>query len=149
MSIEEKIEEALSGSLESLGYEIVQIKYNKGEGASLQILIDKSSAGNVGLEDCTKVSRIVSTIMDVEDFISDHYNLEVSSPGINRPLIKQKDFVKFKGRGVQFRLKEVHEGSRNFKGKIKSIDGEKVSFSLEGINELSVEIQDIESANLL
>lgn len=149
MAIEEKIQEALSGSLENLGYEIVQIKYHKGENSSLQIMIDKSSEGSIGLDDCTKVSRIVSTIMDVEDFISDQYNLEVSSPGINRPLIKQKDFLRFEGRNVQFRLKEPYNGSKNFKGKMKKVDGKKVSFGVEGIDELSVDIEDIESANLL
>ncbi|MCH9753460.1 MAG: ribosome maturation factor RimP [Alphaproteobacteria bacterium] len=148
MVVEEKIENAISSSLENLGYEIVQIKYFRSENSTLQLMIDKVD-GRINLDDCTKVSRIVSTIMDVEDFISEHYNLEVTSPGINRPLIKKKDFVKFQGRNIQFRLKEALEGSRNFKGKIESVIGDEVSFNLEGNNNIRIEIKNIETANLL
>lgn len=146
--IEEKIENAISGSLDDLGYEIVRVKYFKSENSILQIMID-TKTGGVTIDDCSKVSRVVSAIMDVEDFISEHYNLEVSSPGVNRPLTKLEDFSRFENRNIQLKLKNPHEGSRNFKGKILKTEGSNITIMLEDKNNLEVNFENIDSANLI
>lgn len=146
--IEEKIENAISGSLDDLGYEIIRIKYFRSENSILQIMIDTKDGG-VTIDDCSKVSRIVSAIMDVEDFISEHYNLEVSSPGINRPLTKLKDFSRFEDKNIQLKLKDSHEGSRNFKGKILKTEGSNITIMLDDKGSLEVKFENIDSANLI
>ncbi len=146
--IEEKIEDAISGSLDDLGYEIVRIKYFRSEDRTLQIMIDTKSGG-VTVEDCSKASRVISAIMDVEDFISEHYNLEVSSPGINRPLTRLKDFTRFENRKIQLKLKDLHEGSRNFKGTIVETEGNNITMLLEDNNNLEVDFDTIDSAHLI
>jgi len=105
--------------------------------------------GGVTVEDCSKVSRVVSAIMDVEDFISEHYNLEVSSPGVNRPLTRLKDFARFENKKIQLKLKDLHEGSRNFKGTIVKTEGNNIVMLLEGNNNLEVDFENIDSAHLI
>lgn len=146
--IEEKIENAISPSLDDLGYEIVRIKYFRSEDRTLQIMIDTKSGG-VTVEDCSKVSRVVSAIMDVEDFISEHYNLEVSSPGVNRPLTRLKDFSRFENKKIQLKLRDLHEGSRNFRGTIVKTEGNNITVLLEDSNDLEVDFENIESAYLI
>jgi len=149
MSLEEKVENAITVELETLGYEIVRIKYILSDANTLQVMIDKASGDRISVEDCAKVSRIVSSILDVEDFISDEYHLEVTSPGINRPLIKQRDFVKFKDHDIQLRLKEAQEGVRNFKGKIIKVENNNVTLELKESKDLQISIEEIDSANLV
>jgi len=149
MILEEKVEKAVLASLESLGYELVRIKYFNSDTNTLQIMIDKVSGEKIGLSDCSKVSRVVSTILDVEDFISDQYHLEVTSPGINRPLIKQKDFIKFQNHDIQLRLKQAQEGLRNFKGKIIKVENNKVIIESKENKEIEINIEDIDSASLV
>lgn len=149
MSLEEKVENAVTVALETLGYEIVRIKYILSEANTLQVMIDKASGDKISIDDCAKVSRMISTILDVEDFISDEYHLEVTSPGINRPIIKQKDFVRFKGHDIQLRLKEAQEGMRNFKGKIIKVENNNVILELKENKDLQISIEEIDSASLV
>ncbi len=92
--------------LASLGLELVELEYKReGRDMVLRLFIDKE--GGVTLDDCAAVSRELSEILDVEDFIRDHYTLEVSSPGLNRPLKKNSDYERYRGRLVKVRTFEL------------------------------------------
>lgn len=124
---EGKVFEIIDDSVRSLGFDIVRIKnFQMGRTKTLQIMIDRLDNQNVSIEDCEKVSKHVSTLLDVEDFINDRYNLEVSSPGLNRPLTRLKDFEKNVGNVIKFTLFEAIEGKRRFVGKLCEINEEEM-----------------------
>ncbi len=113
---------------QDLGLEIVCVKIlGEGGGTNVQILAENPATRNLGVEDCTKLSKALSAVLDVEDPINGAYRLEVSSPGIDRPLIKIEDFETFKG--FEARLESdtpMITGQRKFKGTLKGVNGENV-----------------------
>src|SRR5579885_1728275 len=93
----EKIRSVIGPVLETLGYELIDVRHVVEQGRSiLRVMIDRE--GGVKLADCERVSREIDTLLEVEGEIRDRYNLEVSSPGLNRPLVKEADFVRFAGK---------------------------------------------------
>ncbi|MBI5559744.1 MAG: ribosome maturation factor RimP [Deltaproteobacteria bacterium] len=128
--LEEKVRGLALPVAEGYGVRLVDIAYVFEEGRRvLRILIDKP--GGVTVEDCAKVSRELSTILDVEDMMPESYSLEVSSPGLDRPLIREKDFIGAVGHKVRIRTKKPVEGRRNFK-----------NATLEGIEEGNIVVKD-------
>lgn len=115
---EEKLYELLGSHIADMEYELVRIKFSAADKSSvLQIMIDfPEEDRSINIEDCEKVSRYVSNILDVEDPISTNYNLEVSSPGLDRPLVFVDDFNKFTGNKVFIKTETMIEGSKKFKG---------------------------------
>lgn len=120
-----QLEELIAPVVESLECELWGLEYSvQGRRSMLRIFIDKQPDG-VLVEDCEKVSRQVSSVLDVEDPISGEYTLEVSSPGMDRPLFKLAHFEKYVGHRVALRLRVAFEGRRKFQGLLKGIeDGE-------------------------
>lgn len=119
------IEEYAVPVLESMGIELVEIQFRReGHGWVLRLYIDKE--GGVTLDDCASVSRELSTWLDVEDLIEQAYHLEVSSPGLERPLKKLKDFKRFSGRTAKVKLREQVDGQKVFIGTIGEADEEKI-----------------------
>lgn len=113
-------------SLTDLGYEIVRIRF-QGEGRPvLQVMIDRADGADVSVDDCTLVSRTVSVLLDVADPIAGAYELEVSSPGLDRPLTRAKDFQSFSGNEAKVELKTAVEGRRRFRGRLLGLDGDVV-----------------------
>jgi len=107
--------------LADMGLELVEIQFRReGHGWVLRFFID--SVHGVTIDDCAAVSREISTYLDVEDLIDHHYNLEVSSPGVERPLNKRQDFIRFAGRQVKVKLRDSIEGQYVFTGILKGID---------------------------
>lgn len=113
-----KIAEIISPSVESLGYDLVRVKYRNSGGNTLQIMAERKSDKALGLEDCTKISHTVSALLDVEDPISDEYNLEVSSPGMDRPLTQPKDFAEYAGNRAKIALHSGIDNRKRFKGEL-------------------------------
>ncbi|MDC9729021.1 MAG: ribosome maturation factor RimP [Methyloprofundus sp.] len=117
--------------VEGLGYECVGIEYSSHpKNGFLRIFVDKE--GGVQMEDCTKVSHQISGVLDVEDPIAGEYNLEVSSPGVDRPLFKIQQFERFIGQIVQVNLFKPVDGRRNIKGVIEKVEGDDVYLLQEG-----------------
>lgn len=130
--LQDEIERLLAPTIEDMGYELWGFDYlSQGKHTLLRIYIDKESG--IGIEDCEKVSRQVSALLDVEDPISGNYNLEVSSPGIPRPLFKAKQYVRYLGEGVHIKLFKPVDGRRKFKGKIISANESTVMLEVEGL----------------
>lgn len=126
------VEEEVGKVIENMGYELVDVEYTKErEGWVLRLFVDRVD-GNITLKDCEKVSQVVSLLLDEIDPIPYSYNLEVFSPGLDRPLKRVKDFVRFRGHKVQLKLKDPVEGARNIKGIIKEVEQTRVLIDREG-----------------
>ena len=135
----------LAPTIESLGVELLGIEYLPAPGsATLRLYIDVPAAEvdatpegeeprAVSIEDCEAVSREVSAQLDVEDPISGNYTLEVSSPGIDRPLFTLDHYRRFAGQTVKVGLKLPHEGRRRLQGEILGVEGEQVAFAIDGV----------------
>ena len=127
--IQDKIEELLQPSIESLGYELWACEYlAQGKHSLLRVYID-AEAG-IGVADCERVSHQVSAVLDVDDPISGHYSLEVSSPGIPRPLFRPKHYQRFLGSTIHLKLFKPLDGRRSFSGPIVSADDQQVVLEL-------------------
>lgn len=117
-----KIEKVIAPTAESMGYEIVRLMMvGIGSGKpTLQIMAEKAD-GTMDVEDCSRLSQAVSALMDVEDVLQDAYYLEVSSPGIDRPLTRAKDFDRYKGFEARIEIDEMIDNQKKFKGLLKGI----------------------------
>ncbi len=115
----------LEPEIEALGYELADLEVRMGGGRGLLRLYIDSPDG-IGLDDCEKVSHQVSAILDVEDPIPDDYNLEVSSPGFNRKLVKPEHFERFAGSKVKVKLRRLVNGRRNVRGILLGIENDEV-----------------------
>jgi len=121
-----QLEDILRPVVEGLGYEFWGIEFrSKGYQSMLRVFIDHVENG-IGIDDCEKVSRQISGVMDVEDPIKTEYTLEVSSPGMDRPLFRLEHYQAFVGYQVQIRLRMAFEGRRKFQGLIKGVEGDDV-----------------------
>jgi ribosome maturation factor RimP len=147
MVVEEKIYNLLKDAVSDLGYDIVRVKHFD-QSKILQIMIENKNGQMIGVEDCERVSNTVSLILDVDDPISSDYNLEVSSAGLDRPLVRIEDFVKFKGREVKIKLSNMVDGVRNFKGIIEEIVANNIVMKLDTNQMLHIDFDNISSANL-
>lgn len=132
----------------ALGMEIVLVEI-KGEGGHsiVRTYIDKP--GGVTLEDCERFSKRFSVALDVEDWIPFRYILEVSSPGVNRPLVKESDFRRFCGRNAKVRTRLPIAGQRNFKGRIADVTEGRLELEVAPGKQVEIALTDIEKANLL
>lgn len=127
------LQDLLEPVISELGYETVRIMTIGQTNPTLQIMIDKTDGGDIVVEDCAKVSRKVSEVLDEKDPIKDQYNLEVSSPGLDRPLTKPEHFARFAGYEAKIETDELIENRKRFKGKIISIDGDNnIRFDMDG-----------------
>ena len=130
-----QLEQLIEPAVQALGYELVGVEYlPQGRHSLLRIYID--SPQGIGVEDCAKVSHQVSGVLDVDDPIKGHYDLEVSSPGLERPLFNPEHFVKHAGSKVKIRLQTPLNGQRNFAGLLQGMRGTDVVMVSEGVEVL-------------
>ena len=129
MKAQDHLVELLRPVIEGLGYECVGAEFD-GHQRVLRIYID--SPEGIGLEDCSKVSYQVSGVLDVEDPISGRYQLEISSPGMDRPLFELSQFERFVGELVRLQLSRALDGRRRFKARIKAVEGADIIIEDEG-----------------
>ena len=138
-------------SLADLGYELVRVHFGGGQKPVLQIMFDRTVGGEVVIDDCALASRTVSALLDVADPIPEAYELEVGSPGIDRPLTRMKDFDSFAGFEAKVELKQSVDGRRRFRGVLLGLDGGMVRLvDPEGqAEEIVLPISDIAKAKLV
>ena len=128
---ESKVENYLLPMMEEYGFELVDVEYVKEAGTwYLRAYIDKE--GGISIDDCEVVSRRLSDWLDKEDFIEESYILEVSSPGLGRPLKKEKDFVRSLGKDVEIRLYRAKDKRKEFTGALKAFDRDTVTIEEDG-----------------
>ncbi len=125
--------ELLDPVAEAAGYAIVRLRLMGGEHARrLQIMAERPSDGDMNVEDCARLSRAISEIMDAADPIAGEYTLEVSSPGVDRPLTRLGDFETYEGYLARIELDRLAEGRKRFKGVLAGVDEGQVAFDIEG-----------------
>ena len=134
--------------VESMGYELVGVEYlgRGGDRAILRVYIDQEAG--ITLEDCAEVSHQLSGVLDVEDPIPGRYSLEVSSPGLNRPLVYPEHFERFRGHRVKLRLAEKVEGRRNLEGSLLGLADGLIQLEVEG-RTWEIQLAAVESARLV
>ena len=144
----EEIRDMLAPTVEALGLELLGVEYAPSTGsAMLRLYIDKAEVG-VGIEDCEAVSREVSALLDVNDPIATEYTLEVSSPGIDRPLFGAAQFARWLGEQAKLTLRVPMEGRRRLQGRIARVEGDRVVIAEEK-QEYEVAEANIEKARLV
>ena len=149
MVLERKIKEVLLPSLEAIGFSLVRIRImGGGENRTLQLMIDRLDEQPISIEDCAFVSRNVSALLDVEDPINGAYMLEVSSPGIDRPLTKERDFERYVGFEAKLELRDVQDGQRRFRGRLLGCENGVVKLLTEA-GETSLSFGTIAAAKLI
>jgi ribosome maturation factor RimP len=127
--LEARIAHIVEPVVEGLGYRLVRVKLSAMNGATLQIMAEKPD-GSMTVEDCEILSRDLSPALDVEDPIDRAYNLEVSSPGIDRPLVRRSDFTRWAGHEAKIELVRLLDGRKRFRGHLVGVDGDDVVIEL-------------------
>ena len=147
MSKEQQLQVLLAPAVTALGYEFWGLEFfTHARQTLLRVFIDREEGINV--DDCALVSRQLSAVLDVEDPIALEYTLEVSSPGMDRPLFTLEQFARYIGEQVKIRLRAPFEGRRNFSGRLKSIEGEDVVVA-DDEHEFLLPIEMIDKANVV
>lgn len=126
--------ELLDPVAESCGYELVRLRLMGGVTRRLQIMAERPD-GDMNVEDCTRLSRAVSEVLDAADPVSGEYALEVSSPGVDRPLTRLKDFATYQGLEARIELDRLAEGRKRFRGTLAGVEDNSVGIDLEGEEE--------------
>jgi ribosome maturation factor RimP len=130
-ALEERIERLLGPAIEAAGFELVRVRLAGAERKTLQIMAERPDR-TMTAEDCALLSRALSPILDAEDPIPGAYRLEVSSPGVDRPLTRRKDFADWRGHDAKIELDRMIHGRRKFSGALAGIEGDSVRLSVEG-----------------
>lgn len=126
------LQDMLEPEVEKLGFELVRVLTIGQANPTLQVMIDiADNSRDITVDDCAAVSRVLSDLLDAKDPIKDKYTLEVSSPGLDRPLTKLKHFVRYKGYDVKVETENKVENRKRFKGKITDVDDKNVVINME------------------
>ncbi len=147
MNLIETVIKTIEPTLTDMGYELVRVSVQGKELQTLQIMAERIDRKEMGLEDCSKISQTVSALLDVADPFPGKWVLEVSSPGIDRPLVKLADYDRFKGQSAKIELMDEIDGRRRFKGTLKGVKNNTILLDFEG-NELELPFDKIQHAKL-
>ena len=143
---EQNLVDLLEPTIETMGYELVHLELIRAKTVILRLYIDKPDG--VGLNDCEAVSQQVSGILDVEDPIQSEFSLEVSSPGMDRPLFTLEQFAAYAGQQADIKLRIAFDGRRRFKGRLNGVEGEDVLLVVEE-EEYLLPIDSIDKAHIV
>ena len=128
--IDRRLAEILTPVIEGMGFELVRVRFMGGKTKTVQIMAERPDGG-IEVDECAQISTAVSAALDVEDPIEEAYTLEVSSPGIDRPLTRLKDFEAYEGYEAKLETTELIDGQRRFKGELAGIEGDEVLINVE------------------
>jgi len=148
LSREHKIEAMITPAIEGLGYDLVRVLITGTVDVTLQIMAERKDAAQMDVEDCAAISREISAILDVEDPISDAYSLEVSSPGLDRPLVRQHDFEDYAGFDIKLEMERSINGRKKFKGQLLGIKDNLVELT-SGADHVVLPFDGIRQAKLI
>ncbi|MDH3239142.1 MAG: ribosome maturation factor RimP [Alphaproteobacteria bacterium] len=131
LQVKDRVAALITGPLDGLGYELVRVQLSGGDRPVLQVMAERSDGAAMTVEDCADISRSVSALLDAEDPIAGAYTLEVSSPGIDRPLTRPRDFERFAGFEARIETHESISGRRRFKGRLLGLEDGVVSLAVD------------------
>jgi ribosome maturation factor RimP len=120
--------------IEDLGYRLVRVKCSGRNGFTVQIMAERPD-GTIGVDDCEAISRNLAPVIDAEDPVDRAYHLEVSSPGIDRPLVRRTDFERWAGHVAKIELEQSHDGRRRFRGHLLGLKDDTFGVKLDGVGE--------------
>lgn len=146
----DKIAALIEPTIEALGYELVRVQLfssPRGDASTLQVMAEDAD-GTMTVEGCAKISREISVIMDVEDPIDSEYVLEVSSPGLDRPLTRLKDFVNYAGYETKVEMDKTVDNRKRYRGKLLGVEDELILLDVEG-DVYKLHFADIQKAKLV
>lgn len=143
-----QIEALIAPSLQAMGYEVVRVSFTGGRRPTLQIMAERRDGNAMTVEDCATVSHTVSALLDVSDPIASAYVLEISSPGIDRPLVRRADYERFAGFEAKIELQRPMDGRRRFRGKLMGLKDDSVQV-LVGVETVSLPLPAIARAKLV
>ena len=143
-----RIETLIAPSLEAMGYRVVRVASLGGRRLLLQVMAERIDGAPMGVEDCSAISQTVSALLDVDDPIAHAYVLEVSSPGIDRPLVRREDYERFAGFEAKLELRQPIEGRRRFRGRLLGLADERVRLDL-GTDIVELPFHEIQRAKLV
>ena len=129
-AIDRRIAEIITPTVEDMGFEVVRIRLMSAKETVLQIMVQRPDA-QIEVDECAQISTALSAILDVEEPILDEYNLEVSSPGIDRPLTRIKDFVQWEGFDAKIETEQLIDGRRRFKGVLAGVEGDEILINID------------------
>jgi ribosome maturation factor RimP len=147
--LERRIAALVTPTIEGLGYELVRVLMAGGRDGRLQIMAERLDGAAMSVEDCAAISRSVSAVLDVEDPIPHGYELEVSSPGIDRPLTRRKDWTRWAGHVARLELSEPVDGRRRVKGVILGLEDDVARLRMDEGGEIAVPLAVVHRAKLV
>jgi len=139
MELIKKIRDIIEPTLNSLGYHLVRVQLSGQTRPTLQVMIEKADLSALSIDDCVKASRQISALLDVEDPIDNAYQLEVTSPGLDRPLVSLQDYIRFQGAEIKLETVVPFEGGKRFKGTLLQTKEETIFLNPED-SETTLEI---------
>lgn len=138
--------DALEGPLAEAGYELIEVELgSSGQDALLRLFIDRDAG--ITLDDCTAATRLVSPLLDLADIIQEHYMLEVSSPGVERPLRKESHFARYAGENIRVSTHTAVGGRKRFAGRLTGVEDGLIAMECDGVS-VSLHLENIRKAKL-
>lgn len=148
MDLPGRIEQMIEPVLADLGYDLVRVQVSGKKHLTLQVMAERHDGAGMTVDDCADISRAISAMLDVEDPVEEAYDLEVSSPGIDRPLVRERDFERYAGFDVRIELTHTVDGRRRFKGKLLGVGDGTVNLKLDD-DTVALPLADIQKAKLI
>lgn len=148
MSLVDRIGELVAPTVEALGFEVVRVMLMGTQKPCLQVMLDRADETAITVDDCARASRAISAVLDVEDPVPGGYTLEVSSPGIDRPLVRRRDFDRFAGFEARVEMAVPVAGQKRFRGRLVGCADDDVRMIVDG-NEVTLPFADIARAKLV
>jgi len=147
--VEQRVSDIIVPSIDEMGFRVVRIRLSgQDKGKSLQLMIEKKDHSTLNVDDCAEVSRTASLLLEVDDPVPGAYNLEVSSPGIDRPLTAEEDFVRYKGFVAKIETDTLVNGRKRFRGNIKECNDGIVTITVDS-EDYDVPCADISQSKLV
>lgn len=148
MEQSERIQKLIEPAIGEMGFDIVRVRITGQKKLSMQVMVEHQDGRGMTVDDCAAISRAISALLDVEDPIESAFTLEVSSPGIDRPLVRVGDFQRFQGFHAKIETTRPFDGRRRFKGVLLGVDGDTVRMMVDG-EEVDFPHPDIHKAKLI
>lgn len=149
MSLAERLTALVEPSLDAMGYSLVRLHLSSSRRPTLQVMAERRDGAPMSVEDCTNISRSLSAMLDVEDPIPFSYDLEVTSPGLDRPLVRPEDFDRFAGALAMVETRRPMEGRKRFKGRLLGRDGQGAVKVAAPEGEVTIPLAEVSRAKLV
>ncbi len=149
MSLADRLTALVEPSLEAMGYALVRLQLSSSRRPTLQIMAERRDGQPMSIDDCTAISRSLSTLLDVEDPLPDAYDLEVTSPGLDRPLVRPEDYDRFAGALAQIETRRPLDGRKRFKGRLLGRDGSDAARIATAEAEVTIPLAEVSRAKLV